>query len=305
MVSRGFLLFTGVAVGAPLLFAGPALAGTAGARYAKSQRVTQSTSIGYSARVSFDANDRPRVRALPGRQELVSRRGGVVASRALPPADTTLAGASAQGYTCVNNRRRRGFVAYSPQPLTKSTDAYYIRFLFHLYKQNRARKLRDASGPYKSKQWESCAVGGAHALGGNHLSRVLGTLTMYSGADHLIGWKWDKGKELSTASASLKFAVPIRPVTIEGSLDVHPQNTFTGAQGPDQDAPSAFDHYLQNQVNTLWEGSHTFRWQGSTHFEGNIGHALWELPQRARTPTIVYGQNLRKFCGHPFGIDCA
>jgi hypothetical protein len=276
-------------------------------RHSAAQRVTKVTSVGYSATVKFDRRDRPRVAALPGRSDVLGRSGRVRSSRVLPRASLARAAAGGTGYTCVNNRGRRGFVAYAPKPLTRDEDAYYIRFLFHLYKQNRARVLRSSRGlrRYRSKQWEACAVGGAHARGGNHLSRVLATMTMYSRADRLIGWKWGKGKELSTASASLKFAVPIKPVTVEGSVDVHPQNTFTGAQGPDQDAPEDFSDYLQNQVNTLWEGSHTFRWQGSTHFEGNVGHALWELRQRAPTPSIRVGENLRKFCGHPFGIGCA
>jgi hypothetical protein len=224
-------------------------------------------------------------------------------AKVAPASVASGASASASGYTCVNNRRRRGFVAYEPQAVTQSTDAYYVRHVYHLYKQRLARILGERDRHW-SKQLEACSVGGGHARGGNRLSRVVSMMSMFSRADRLIGQKWDSGQEVSAAKANLKFAVPLKPVTIEGSVDVHPTYTLTGSQGPDKQAPEGWDSYAYNQVNAIWEGSDTFRWQGSTHFQGNVGHALWELPQSSRTPQIYYAQNHDRFCGKAFGIGC-
>jgi hypothetical protein len=291
-----------VAAAVPLLpsLAAPEL-GAAGDDTA-GRRVAQLESTSATAVVTFDAKDRPHVRALPGRSEVRARSGRVL--RSAKVARTSLdsgASASASGYTCVNNRHRRGFVAYSPQAITWSTKAYYQRHLYHLYKQNRARRL---DSRYRSKQWEACSVGGAHARGGNRLSRVVSMMTMVTRKDRLVGWKWDSGKEVPTARANLKFAVPIKPVTIEGSVDVHPTYTLTGSQGPDKQGLDTWDSYVHNQVNAIWEGSSTFRWQGSTHFQGNVGHALWELPQQSRTPEIRYSQDHERFCGRVWPIGC-
>jgi hypothetical protein len=291
-----------VATAVPLLpgLAAPELVAAGG--NTAGQRVTQLESTSAAAVVSFDAKDRPHVRALPGRDEVRARSGRVLHSAKVAAASLASgASAAATGYTCVNNRRRRGFVAYSPRAITWSTKAYYQRHLYHLYKQNRARRLNNR---FQSKQWEACSVGGAHARGGNRLSRVVSMMTMFTRRDRLVGWKWDSGKEVPTARANLKFAVPVRPVTIEGSVDVHPTYTLTGSQGPDKQGLDNWDSYVHNQVNALWEGSSTFITQGSTHFQGNVGHALWELPQRSHTPAIYYTQNHERFCGHLFGIGC-
>jgi hypothetical protein len=301
MLSRSAVLGA-VAVGV-LAAAPPAVA--ANKDKSPKQRVDRQRSEQYSAQVTFGDDDQPNVTARRGLRETLARNGKVIDSGTLPRARLTDgAHASAEGYTCVNNRTRKGFVAYAPRPMTRDTKAYYERFVFHFYKQNNARRLQGQRRSYATKQWEGCSVGGAQTRGGNHLSRVMSGMTMH-GPDRLRGWKWGKGKELSNAKASLKFAVPVSPVTIEGSVDVYPTYTFTGSQGPDKDAPGSWDTWKRNQVNSLWEGSSTFRWQGSTHFQGNVGHALWELPQHAHTPPVEYTMNVRRFCGHPGGIGCS
>lgn len=209
----------------------------------------------------------------------------------------------------MNNRKRRGFVIYTPKPSRPdSTDAYYVRYVFHRYKQNRARRVKPPGRPsHLTKQIEVCAIGGGQARGGNRLSRVVSMMTMRSATDRLVGQKWDTGTEVGTAHAKLSFQVPVKPVTISGSLDVNATYTLTGGQGPDKQGPDRFDPYVHNQVNAAWEGSSTFIWQGSTHFQGNVGHALWELPQKSRTPSIYYYQNHERFCGHyhPLIFPCA
>ncbi len=275
---------------------------------AKRDRVSRVTVDSYPAIVSADGAA-VTARALPGVRRVLDARGHTVSRSTFSTAapGRAVAGSAANGYACVNNRRRRGFVAYSPWKRDASEDAYYFQYIYSLYKQNRARTLVSTSTGrrYRSKQYEMCTTGGAHSRGGNHLSRAVTSFTTTNRSSKIIGWKWGKGTKGSTVSASLGFAVPVGPVTINGSVDIHPQDTLTGGQGPDQDASSVFRGHEFNQVNAIWEGSDTFRWQGSTHFEGNVGHALWEYRQTSRAPSFYIEPSVRWFCGHPFGVGCA
>jgi hypothetical protein len=243
-------------------------------------------------------------RALPGDRITRGAAARASSTHVLAPGRVNVAGGAraASGYTCVNDRRRRGFVAYRPFYFTVNKKAIYIQFVYNIYKQNRARRLQGVGG---SKQLEMCSTGGAHARGGNHLSRVGTHFAATNRSPTIIGSRWGTKTRSSNVSASLGFAVPVGPVTINGSVSVHPQDSFTGGQGPDKDTAGKFDPYVDNQVNGLWEGSSTFRWQGSTHFEGNVAHGLWEYPQRAPSPRFVYQATHERFCGHPFGIGCA
>ncbi len=299
MANRRWIAMAAAAV-LPILGAAPAQAAPANA----ANRVQQTVSEGYGVKLSFDRRDGATVTALRGTRSVFSRKAGrTVRSASIAPANLRPASASASNYTCVENRRRRGFVAYKPLPVTSSSDARYIRFVYHRYKQNRARTLNQGGSRYTSKQIEVCSVGGAQSRGGNRLSRVVTMMTMKS-ADRLIGQKWDSGEEESKANASLTFSIPVKPVNVSATIDVHPTYKLVGGQGPDKQGPDSFDSFAYNQVNAAWEGSDTFRWQGSTHFQGNVGHALWELPQKQATPEIYYSMNHERFCGHPFGVGC-
>jgi hypothetical protein len=261
----------------------------------------------YPAIVSVDGAT-ASARPLAATRRVLDARGRTVSqsSFAAEAPQRVLAGTAATGYACVNNRSRNGFVAYTPWRRSASQDAYYFQYIYSLYKQNRARRLVSPSGTrYRSKQYEMCSTGNAHSRGGNHLSRAVTSFTTSNRRSQIIGWKAGKGVRQGTVSASLGFAVPVGPVTINGSVDVHPQDTFSGGQGPDKDASDVFDGHELNQVNAMWEGSDTFRWQGSTHFEGNVGHGLWEYRQTSRAPGFYIEPSVRWFCGHPFGIGCA
>jgi hypothetical protein len=281
---------------------GPAAAEAA----AENDRVQRSVAVSYPAIISPGAAT-AAARHLPAvRKVLDSRERTLATSRfAAPPPRRLVASSAQRGYACVNNRRRRGFVAYQPWTRSDSTDAYYYQFIYSLYKQNRARRLTSTrtGRRYQSKQYEMCSTGGAHSRGGNRLERVGTSFAVTNRSTRIIGWKWGKGVRNGTISASLGFAVPVRPVTINGSVNVHDQDEFTGSQGPDKASPDVFDPYVRNQVNALWEGSDTFVWQGSTHFEGNVGHALWEYRQSSRSPSFLIDPSLEYHCGRirPFG----
>jgi hypothetical protein len=275
---------------------------------AANDRVQRSVAVNHPA-IIVPGGATASARPLPAvRRVLDSRERTLATSRfGTPPPRRLVAGAAQRGYACVNNRRRRGFVAYQPWTRSDSTDAYYYQFIYSLYKQNRARRLISTSTGqrYMSKQFEMCSTGGAHSRGGNRLERVGTSFATTTRRTRIIGFKWGKGVRDGTVSASLGFAVPIRAVTINGTVNVHDQDEFTGAQGPDKASPDAFDPYVRNQVNALWEGSDTFVWQGSTHFEGNVGHGLWEYRQSSRNPAFLIDPSLEYHCGRPRPFGCA
>jgi hypothetical protein len=208
-------------------------------------------------------------------------------------------------FACVSNRRRDGFVTYEPVQVKADEDAYFSKYTFHLYKQNRARRLTAPTGRYSSKQFEMCAAGGADTRGGNRLTRAVAMFTLRTQYDRLIGWKWGSAQREGTVSASLSFAVPVKPVSIGATVNVNSKDGFKGAVGPDGQAPEDFEQFKFNEVNSIFETGTTWRWQGSTSFDGNVGHALWELPQSARNPRTDVATNVRWHCGHLFGIGCA
>ena len=71
------------------------------------------------------------------------------------------------------------------------------------------------------------------------------------------------------------------PVSIGATLPVNPSYDLRGSQGSDSDAQSVFDGISTNQVNALWESSDTFRWQGSSEYQGNVSHARRRSASRA------------------------
>jgi len=172
-------------------------------------------------------------------------------------------------------------------------------FVFHRYKQNHARKWQPpaAGEPYRTKQFEVCVIGGAQSKGGNKLARTVASMAAIALQPVLAGESWGTGSDQSAASASLSFAVPVKPVTISGTLSVHPQSQLTGSLGLDRDTSVEMQGLADNTVNAAWEGPDTFKWQGSTHFQGNVGHGLWEVPQSARNLEFRYIGQAETFCG--------
>jgi hypothetical protein len=229
----------------------------------------------YGVTFKLDRSGNPVVRARPGRHTVLGGNGRAVASRSLKRGTAPLANAGAQTGTCLANRRRRGFVDKGVIHREYANNkAYYVRFLYFYYRQNNARR----AGPRRrlQRQFEICTVGGAHSKGGNRLDRVMSYMVFTSKRDRLIKWDWGVGKDVGKASRSLTFSVPIKPVTIGASIPIGGSGRLTGAQGYDKDTPKDLRGYEFNQVVGLWEGPTG----GSTDFEGNVAHGLWEIPQR-------------------------
>ena len=96
--------------------------------------------------------------------------------------------------------------------------------------------------------------------------------------------------------------MPVKAVTISGTLSVHPQDLLTGGQGSDR--TKSFGDYSFNQVNGVWQGGSTFRFQGSTNFQGNVAIGLWEYLQAGRGPRFAASAGIEKHCGRLGGIGC-
>lgn len=203
---------------------------------------------------------------------------------------------------CQFSKKRRGFRQIGTRRQYENNDAWYIRYKYFIYKQNRARTRRGKGGRrVRTKQFEMCSSGGAKGKDGNRIDRVASFMTLRTRKDRLIGQKWGTGEDKATARAQLSFATR-GPVSIGASIPIGDNGKLTGSQGPDKDNPKRLDPFVTNQVNGLWEGGlGVILNAGSSGFQGNISHALWELPQRSRTPRFDVEAGLRYHCGRPFG----
>jgi hypothetical protein len=253
----------------------------------------------FGATFKLDRSGDPVVRSRPGTHTVLGATGRAVSSRSLRRGAAPQAGASAQTGSCLANRRRRGFVDKGVIHREYANNkAYYVRFLYFYYRQNNARR----AGPRRrlQRQFELCSVGGAHSKGGNRLDRVMTYMVFTSKKDRLIKWDWGVGKDVGKASRSLTFSVPIKPVTIGASIPIGGSGRLTGAQGYDKDTPKGLRGYEFNQVVGLWEGPTG----GSTDFEGNVAHGLWEIPQRtpaSKVPAWGLEAGVEYECGRIFG----
>jgi hypothetical protein len=253
----------------------------------------------YGATFKLDRSGNPVVRTRPGTHTVLGGGGRAVASRSLSRGAAPRAGTAAQTGSCLPNRHRRGFVDKGVIHREYANNkAYYVRFLYFYYRQNNARR----AGPRRrlQRQFEICTVGGAHSKGGNRLDRVMSYMVFTSKKDRLIKWDWGVGKDVGKASRSLTFSVPVKPVTIGASIPIGGSGRLTGAQGYDKDTPKDLRGYEFNQVVGLWEGPTG----GSTDFEGNVAHGLWEIPQRtpaSKVPAWGLEAGVEYECGRIFG----
>jgi hypothetical protein len=226
--------------------------------------------------------------------------GPATATDVSPTTATTAAAGS--GYACVRNQKRRHMTIYKPKALSQKTDAYYLQYKFHMYRMGKARRIGPSA--VEQKQYEICAVGGGKPLNGHRLRRLVATTIAHTGQQLLIGQKWDEGSEESNAKASLGFDVPAGPVTISASVDIEPKGHFGGSLGPDDMIPDAEEgeNRFVNQVNNIWEyGGALTRFQGAKGFEGNVSHALYEMPMGTKAPDFDLGAFANTSCARLLG----
>ena len=232
--------------------------------------------------IALGASAAPAASADQGAKVREGSVGGSFAvdeSRSAPPARAAASG------DCQYSKTRKGFSQIGTRRQYGDNPAWYIRYKYFIYKQDRARTRRGKGGRrVRTKQLEMCSSGGAKGKDGNRIDRVVSYMTLRTRKDRLIGQKWATGEDKSSAGARLTFATP-GPVSIGASIPIGDNGKLTGGQGPDKDTPKRMKPFQVNQVYGLWEGGlGVIINAGSSGFQGNVSHALWELPKTARTP---------------------
>ncbi len=77
---------------------------------------------------------------------------------------------------------------------------------------------------------------------------------------------------------------------VRGRVRVHRGGFLTGSRGPDEHL-ERLAPFSSNQVNAIWAARRGS--PGSANSQGNVGHALWELPASARRPGIDIAVTVR------------
>ncbi|MGH2840318.1 MAG: hypothetical protein ACRDKY_05790 [Solirubrobacteraceae bacterium] len=204
---------------------------------------------------------------------------------------------------CEPDGMRKGFKYLGSTHRGDDNPAYYILYAYFMYKQSKARKYGESRTRY-TKQLEMCSAGGASSKGGNRLDNAITIMSLRTQKPRLIDRTWDTGTDQSHADASMTFEVGKAPVTVSATLTgLNPQDRLAGRQGHHKAATAdTFGRFKFNQVNAEWDGrSGPSVYAGSTGYQGNVGHALWELPERARTPTFAVEAVVYYHCGRVFG----
>jgi hypothetical protein len=275
------------------------------ARYVTSVGFTYVEHSGQSAHAAGPIHAPATVTVRDSTGRIVSRHPAAPATVHVGSPRQAVAAANQIG--CRFNWLRRGFRAYGPLYFdSPKSKAYYYNYVYFRYMQRNARSLSGSHGRYYTKQYEDCTTGGGHSKGGNRLTRAVTGMSR-TGATSIVKWAWGTKAHSGVVKASLTFEVKAGPVTISGTDYIHDQDTLDGSLGGDKDLDfTNISHNNENnQVDSFWESPDTFIWDGSTHFEGNVGQGLWEYPMSAHAGTFAYGGNVAWICGHAFGIGCA
>lgn len=250
------------------------------------------------------------VQGLPAERTYIGGAGDVSTLVALDPATTvnngmeeyTFGGHGGRSRTCViTGGDRDGFVSFKPTYIEASSNRYYMSFINHYYKQNRARSLYIDGTYQKSKQFEHCSVGGAITKNGYKLNRVFVSKTMATSARVRLGSNWDTYSGDGQANATLSFNAGAGAFTIGGSTPVGGGDEMGGGNGPYEPSNDKLNSFAHNQTTAYWKSGNTWRWDGSTSWQGNVGHVLYELPQGAKNPNFLTDAKVRMHCGRAFG----
>lgn len=124
---------------------------------------------------------------------------------------------------------------------------------------------------------------------------------------NIIGTKWKEGKTPEDYSITLGFEVPVRGVTVKGSIQQEPSNYLKGSVLPPYGMDD-MERLHRNAVNAWWEDGcrpRCTRFGGSNNYQGSVGEGLWEFPQWSKGDALARGWRLAPYvehhCGNPFG----
>ena len=207
---------------------------------------------------------------------------------------------------CVHDSKRSGFTPYTPPidyPINDKNEKG--SFKYHLYSQDDARR-NQYNAP--TVQFLGCGVGGVDGENGSRI-RISGPGMAFNDANgsNVIGTRWREGKTPEDYSIELGFEVPVRGVTVKGSIQQHPRNSLKGSVLPPH-KQKEMEQLHRNAVNAWWEDGcrpYCTRWGGSNNYQGSVGEGLWEFPQWYKHDALTRGWKMIPYvehhCSNPFG----
>ena len=210
------------------------------------------------------------------------------------------------GVACVNDSEQPGFQAYLPPtdyPINKKNEKG--GFKYHFYSQDGARHDHRGS---PTVQFLGCGVGGVDGQNGSRI-RVSGPGMAFKDPDgsSIIGTRWKEGKTPEDYSITLGFEVPVRGVTVKGSIQQDPSNYLKGSVLPPYGRQD-MERLHRNAVNVWWEDGCRpccTRFGGSNNYQGSVAEGLWEFPQWYKGDALSCGwavvPYLEHHCSNPFG----
>jgi hypothetical protein len=181
------------------------------------------------------------------------------------------------GYTCVVDvQKSKTAAAYEPLQLVHTARSFAVHWLVFPYSVTHARVVNRRNWTF---QVQLCATGGGNTW--NEWNQYFDGLgfALATSSPKMIGWNWASKVDNGTLSAALNFEVNLGIVKIGGSDTVNSYGTHTGNPGANSDIgwPHGWNKYNGNRMNTYYVSAHTFYFQGTPYFEGNVGHALYEF----------------------------
>lgn len=209
-------------------------------------------------------------------------------------------------FACVHDSKQPGFTPYIPPtdyPINDKNEKG--SFKFHLYSQDGARHDRRGAATI---QFLGCAVGGVDGQNGSRI-RVSGPGMAFNDANgsSIIGTRWREGKTPEDYSVTLGFQVPVRGVTVSGSIQQDPSNYLKGSVLPPY-KQTEMERLHRNAVNAWWEDGcrpYCTRWGGSNNYQGSVAEGLWEFPQWYKHDALARGWRMVPYvehhCSNPFG----
>ena len=270
-----------ILIGAGILQVVPAQAGS-------DETVDRIYQLRASGLVTFTEDGRTVASDLVGDEVVVDLLGNVVdripfhakaATDAIKPLGMPAA-------PCVHNSEQPGFTAHIPPidyPIDKKNEKG--AFKFHFYSQDNAR--RDEWGA-PTVQFLGCGVGGVDGQNGSRI-RVSGPGMAFNDANasNIIGTRWREGKTTEDYSVTLGFEVPVRAVTVKGSIQQDPSNYLKGSVVPPYGGWDEMERLHRNAVNAWGEDGcrpRCTRWGGSNNYQGSAKASGSSLSGTSVTP---------------------
>jgi hypothetical protein len=222
--------------------------------------------------------------ALPGGSTRVTHTvldaaGRVVSTATETLRNPTFRAASAEGFTCVSEGHRAGFIAHERREALYRGKNDFAQALFFPYSLANARRM----GLEYKQQWIVCGVGGADTNNGSKVTKA-GPGIAYKDADNSwrLGHVWKEGETPANYTVSLGFQTE-GPIKVSGGITQTPHHKLKGSPRPPHH-DKVMDRLARNGANGWWEhacepgcggnGSPA----GSSDYQGSVVEGLWEFP---------------------------